>query len=364
MKKTSNLAGKVFTHSAHDRTARRIVMEEKKDTLGMLDLVIRPGFCVKENQIIKVNQAAESLFITPGTDVRPLLLTGSEEYAAFTGGCLYLTLNLSSHSCEQESDNGELRSMALAARELREPLTNVMITADSLFPLCAAESSPRTAEQVARLNRGLFQILRIIGNMSDAERCAAVSHQETVDIPALFAEFFEKAETLVSHTGITLTYEGPDQPIYGLADREQLERAVLNILSNAIKFTPKGGTVTAKLTRSGRMLRLSVTDSGSGIAQSVRSSVFSRYLRQPALEDSRYGIGLGMVLIRTAAAHHGGAVLIDQPEGVGTRITMTMSIRQSKQATLRSNVLRVDYAGERDHGLIELSECLPTELYE
>lgn len=354
-------------------------MEEKKDTLGMLDLVIRPGFCVKGNQIIKVNQAAESLFITPGTDVRPLLLTGSEEYAAFTGGCLYLTLSLSSHSCgasvtrvddidvfllEQESDNGELRSMALAARELREPLTNVMITADSLFPLCAAESSPRTAEQVARLNRGLFQILRIIGNMSDAERCAAVSHQETVDIPALFAEFFEKAEALVSHTGITLTYEGPDQPIYGLADREQLERAVLNILSNAIKFTPKGGTVAAKLTRSGRMLRLSVTDSGSGIAQSVRSSVFSRYLRQPALEDSRYGIGLGMVLIRTAAAHHGGAVLIDQPEGVGTRITMTMSIRQSKQATLRSNVLRVDYAGERDHGLIELSECLPTELYE
>ena len=69
-------------------------------------------------------------------------------------------------------------------------------------------------------------------------------------------------------------------------------------------------------------------------------------------------------VIRTAAAHHGGAVLIDQPEGVGTRITMTMSIRQSKQATLRSNVLRVDYAGERDHGLIELSECLPTELYE
>ena len=69
-------------------------------------------------------------------------------------------------------------------------------------------------------------------------------------------------------------------------------------------------------------------------------------------------------IIRTAAAHHGGAVLIDQPEGVGTRITMTMSIRQSKQATLRSNVLRVDYAGEQDHGLIELSECLPTELYE
>ena len=354
-------------------------MEEKKDTLGMLDLMIRPGFCVKENQIIKINHAAEGLLLASGSDVRPLLSTGGEEYAHFTDGCLYLTLNLSSHCygasvtrvddidvflLEQESDSSELRSMALAARELREPLTNVMITAESLFPSSAAEGTSQASEQIARLNRGLFQLLRIIGNMSDAGRCATVSRQETVDLPAMFAEFFEKAEALVSHTGITLSYEGLDQPVYGLANREQLERAVLNILSNAVKFTPKGGTVAAKLTRSGRMLRLSVTDSGSGIAQSVRSSVFSRYLRQPTLEDSRYGIGLGMVLIRTAAAHHGGAVLIDQPEGKGTRITMTISIRQSEQATLRSNVLRVDYAGERDHGLIELSECLPTELYE
>ena len=50
-------------------------MEEKKDTLGMLALVIRPGFCVKENQIIKVNKAAKSLFSDTGTDLRPLLLT-------------------------------------------------------------------------------------------------------------------------------------------------------------------------------------------------------------------------------------------------------------------------------------------------
>lgn len=354
-------------------------MEEKKDCLGMLDLMVRPGFCVRENQIIKVNQAAESLFITPGTDIRPLLLTGAEEYAAFTGGCLYLTLNLSSQSCgasvtkvddtdvflvEQDSDNSELRSMALAARELREPLTNVMITADRLFPLSAMKDDPQTKEQVARLNRGLFQMLRIIGNMSDAGRCTAVSRQETLNIPGLFAEIFEKAQSLVSHSGLTLTYEGLNQPVYSLADGELLERAVLNILSNAIKFTPKGGTIAAKLTHNGRMLRLSVADTGSGIGENIRSSLFSRYLRQPALEDGRFGIGLGMVLIRSAAAHHGGAVLIDQPEDKGTRITMTLAIRQSKDTVLRSKILRVDYAGERDHGLIELAECLPADLYE
>ena len=354
-------------------------MEEKKDTLGMLDLMVRPAFCVRDNVIIKVNRAAEGLFFTPGSDVRPLLLTGAEEYAAFTEGCLYLSVNISSRSCgasvtkvdgmdvfllEQDSDTGELRSMALAARELREPLTNVMITADRLFPLSAQQDDPKLQQQVARLNRGLFQMLRIIGNMSDAERCAAVSRQETLDLAGLFAEVFEKAEALVSHTGITLTYHGLSLPVFSLGDGEQLERAVFNILSNAVKFTPKGGTISAELTRKGQMLYLSVRDSGSGIAENVRSSVFDRYLRQPALEDSRYGIGLGMVLIRAAAANHGGAVLIDRPEGKGTRITMTLSIRQSQETVLRSNILRVDYAGEWDHGLIELSDCLPAELYE
>ena len=353
-------------------------MEVNKEICGMLDLMIRPGFCVKENQIIKVNQAAESLLLLPGTDVRTLLLTGGEEYKAFQSGCLYLKLNLSAKGCgasvtrvdgwdvfvlDQESDDGELRAMALAARELREPLTSVMITADRLFPL-ASQDDPTAKEQVARLNRGLHQLLRIIGNMSDAGRCTASSRQETQNIGEFFAEVFEKAQTLVEHTGITLTYQGLSEEVLCLADGEQLERAVLNVLSNAVKFTPKGGTIDATLTRHGWMLRLSVLDSGSGIAENVRSSVFSRYLRQPGIEDSRYGIGLGMVLIRSAAANHGGTVLIDQPDGNGTRITLTMAIRQNPGGVLHSPIMRVDYAGERDHGLIELADCLPASVYE
>lgn len=350
-------------------------MEVNKDIFGMLDLMVRPGFCVKENKIEKVNSAAQALLIVPGTDVRTLLMTGQEEYESFEGGCLYLKLSLSSRGCgasvtkvdgcdvfvlDQESDDGELRAMALAARELREPLTSVMISADRLFPL----ADPSANEQAARLNRGLHQLLRIIGNMSDAGRCIVSSRQETRDIGALFGEVFEKAQTLVGHAGIGLTWQGLSEEVLCLADAEQLERAVLNILSNAVKFTPRGGTIDVSLTRRGKMLRLSVLDSGSGIAENVLSSVFSRYLRQPGIEDSRYGIGLGMVMIRSAAANHGGTVLIDQPAGKGTRITMTLAIRQNLDGVLRSPVMRVDYAGERDHGLIELADCLPVSVYE
>ena len=354
-------------------------MEEKRDTLGLLDLMIRPGFCVKENKIIKVNQAAQGYFLTTGMEMESLLLTGKEEYRDFTGGCLYLTLSLSGKSVgasvtrmedvdvfmiEQEADVQELHSMALAARQFRDPLANVMATAEQLFPLASNQEDTQTKEQIARLNRGLFQMLRVVGNMSDASRYATVSRQETVAITSELQEIFDKSQSLIAHTGIRLTYQGLDEPIFCLADREQIERAVLNILSNAIKFTPKDGVIEASLTRKGRMLRLSVQDSGTGISEDVRANVFQRYLRQLTIEDSRFGLGLGMVLIRSAAAHHGGTVLIDQPQGKGTRITMTLCIRQNPDTVLRSPLVRVDYAGGYDHALLELAEFLPPSLFE
>ncbi len=356
-------------------------MEQLSNTMEMLDLMVQPGFCVKDRRIVKINQPAAGLLLSVGEDITNLLRTGQEEYLEFTGGCLYLTLEIAGQSfgtcvtrvgeldiflLEQEADQAELQAMALAARELREPLANVMITADRLFPLQVTESDPKLQKQVARMNRGLLQMLRVISNMSDAGRCSAgtAAHPEVMDVCALMQEIFDKASALIAHTGLLLTYSGPSEAVFSLIDGQMVERAVLNILSNAMKFTAKGGTIQAKLTRRGSKLILSVQDNGQGVPEDLRRSMFRRYLRQPTLEDSRFGIGLGMVLIRSAAACHGGTVLIDQPSEAGTRITMTLAIRQNPNPTVRSNVLRIDYAGERDHALMELSELLPSSLYE
>lgn len=353
-------------------------MEERKDMLGMLDMMIRPGFCVKEKKIIRVNQAASGLGLAPGMAIEALMQTGQEEYRDLRQGTLFLTLRLTGGSCgatvsrledmdvfllEQEADDQELRTMALAARELREPLSNVMVTAERLFPMTALGEDPQLQDQVARLNKGLYQILRVLGNMSDANRMAGACRQEMRELGSFFGELFARAREVLAYTGLTIRYQGPDAPVYGLVSAEQIERAVLNILSNALKFTPRGGTIDVSLSRRGHFLRLSVWDSGPGIADDLRGTVFSRYLRQPALEDSRYGIGLGMVLIRRAAANHGGTVLLDQPEGKGTRVTMTIDLRRKPDPNLRSQILTVDYTGERDHWLVELADSLPPEAF-
>ena len=173
----------------------------------------------------------------------------------------------------------------------------------------------------------------------------------------------EKAAAQLEAVPRQLTYQLPKDAIYTLADPQELERALLNLLSNAAKFTSPQDRILCTLTRRGRMLYLSVQDTGAGIPEALRGSLFSRYQRQPAIEDGRLGLGLGMVLVRSAAAHHGGTVLVDSPNGIGTRVTMTLAIRQDIPKGFRSPILRVDYSGERDHGLIELSDVLPTECY-
>lgn len=352
-------------------------MTIQTDTDGFLDLLICPGFCVKDNRIIRVNQAAAAMLITEGTDVRSLLLTGSDAYEEFHNGSLYLQLNLAEGgwgACvtrrqdrdyfllDQPQQDAVLQVLALAARELRSTMTGALVSAEQIANQLDPEND-QAQEQFARLNRGLHRTLRLIGNMSDAEGWPSQNRQEIREIGSLFDEIFEKARAILEQSGYRLIWEGLGERVYTLADREQLERAVLNILSNAMKFTPREGVIRASLSRRGRMLRLSICDSGNGIPENIRGTLFSRYLRQPGIEDSRFGLGLGMVLIRSAAAAHAGAVLVDQPEASGTRVTMTLAIRQDTGAQLRSPLLAPDYAGERDHALLELSDCLDHTLY-
>lgn len=345
-------------------------MEKNKELRDWLNLLIRPGFYVEEGRITQVNAAAQGLLLEPGMDIAPLITSGLESYQNFQTGCLYVQLTLSGmafHGCVTkdqaadvfilDADAGDtaLQALSLAARELRSPLSAVM---HGVQAMCE-ENNP----QAAVLNRGLYQLLRLVGNMSDAGRSPGNARMETSDLTAFFDELFEKAAVFAQAAGIRMEYQGLSKPLLCLADRELLERAVLNLLSNAFKFTPKGGIVRVTLFTGGTSLRLSVWDSGPGIAQEIQGNLFSRYLRQPGIEDSRFGLGLGMVLVRSAAAAHGGAVLIDQPEGWGTRVTLTIALRREKAEVLRSPIMRIDYAGERDHALTELSDCLPVSLY-
>ncbi len=354
-------------------------METTNHLFPWLELIDRPAFCVKDGVVIAANSAAEQRMLRIGTDICDIVTEHRSAYKEFESGCLYLTINIGGYpwnasvtrakECDiflinQGADDDHLQILALAAQQLRIPLANVMTVTDKL--LANLDRSDSAAQQQAKhINHSLFQLLRIISNMSDAGSYVGGSSaiMQTVDLTAVINEIMEKAHTITADTGVLLSYTGMGTPILGLANTEKLERAIYNLLSNALKFAPAGSMVDVKLTKNGGFLSFTVCNANA--EQSGDHSFWNRYRREPAIEDSRYGLGLGMTLVSSVASAHGGTVLIDHPSPAETRVTMTIAIVKDNSGAVRSPAIRIgDYAGGRDKGLLELSEILHSDFYE
>lgn len=345
-----------------------------------LDLLTYPAFSVYDGKISYCNESAASLFLLPGTDINSILQTGQEEYAQFSTGHLYLTILIGNSHRETTvvSMDGEhlfllsdgsipsqLQAISLAAQQLRMPLSDIVATTSMLLPNIDTEGNSVAHQQMAQFSRSLHQLLRLVGNMSDAAKYVQEpsANMVTIEATSLFAAVIEKAATLLAQAEIALQYDGPAVPVYMLADAERIERSIYNLISNAVKFSPKGSTLRATLTQKKNLLFFTLSDPGERLSQQVQANVFNRFMRQPGLGDSRFGLGLGLNIVHSTATAHGGTVLLENPPSGGTRITMTMKVRQSQESVVRSPFY-LDYAGGHDHGLIELSDVLPISAYE
>ncbi len=324
----------------------------------LLDLLDRPAFCVEDGCITALNPAARSFALDPGMPISELLTSGREAYAEFTDGCLTLVLALPGGAVcatvtaldrgqlfilEPETAEDDLRMLALAAQALREPLSDVMALVDSL---------PPETRQLPEISRGLHRLLRIVGNMTPQPPF----RPEMIDLNALLREVWDKAQTACEAKGIRFTFIPSPAPVYSAADGGLLTRVIHNLLSNSMKFSPVG-QVRLELQRSGAFCRIRYWDSGAVLPPDP----FTRYLREPGLEDPRCGLGMGLRLVRTAAVAHGGTVLMTAPKEGGVLTELRLPLAQN--TPLRSPRLRISYTGEWDPLLVELSDVLPPEFY-
>lgn len=334
-------------------------MEQTNQLLQMMD---RPAFCVSDGRIVAANAAALARQISIGAQVTDLLACGTEEYAEFRSGCLCLDLELCGQHCpasvtmlgaqhlftlEPEQAEDDLRMLSLAAQQLREPLSDVMALVENL---------PPDLQALPGINRGLHRLLRIVGNMTPHPPI----RMEMADINALLREVWDQAQPACESRGIRFTFSPHSMPVYSYADTGLLTRAVHNLLSNAMKFSA-GGNIHLQLAMRRQFYQITLHDGGNSLSGLIQDP-FTRFLRQPGMDSSENGLGLGMRLVRSAALTHGGTVLVDSPKEGGVRVSMTIPIRQNSTA-VRSPRLQVSYCGERDPLLIELSDVLPSDFY-
>lgn len=348
-------------------------MEKPNESIKILSLFSHPVFLVKDGVIADMNQSAKQLQFSLDTQVSDLIETGKEEYRIFNGGYLSLSLSVLGvrrtavvsrtemgdlFHLQEDDDPAELRTMSLIAQRLRQPLSDLMIGADNLFPDSAIQDDPVLKQKAGKMNRSLYQLLREITNLSIT---ILPGNQSLHDVKALFTEIMERVKNMEFTQRCEINYKVSHGDVYCIVDRDLLERALHNMLSNAIKFSPEGCPITAKLETVENRLLLSVQNQYE--PGKDPDNLFFRYLRNPGIEDSRYGVGLGLFLIQKIASIHNGCLLMDHPEEDSIRFTVTIPIRKNPPGEVHAPIPNIDYLGGRDHTLVELSDVLPFSTY-
>jgi signal transduction histidine kinase len=351
---------------------------------GLLDALEQPVFFAEKDRITYGNGAAVELGAQAGAALPPLLGDNAALYHDGIGdGAMVLPLTLQGRSRDASVqridgvdifcvhlDRDQIRTDAMGAiaQTMRQPLGSLFATASSLFSYLEEREDPKIQKQTAALNRSFYQLLRIAGNLTDSSQLLsddAVFYGVETDLQEYFVDLADRVRPLVAAAGQSFVFACPTRHFSGVVDRQKLERAVLNLLSNAMKFTPPGGTIRLQVEPTRTQVIVKVVDSGEGMDLDLLGTVFERYAHRGQMGDSRWGVGLGLPLVKKIAELHGGTLILQPVPGVGTVVTMSLSLRsQEDRTTLKTPQVNYDYTGGYDHLLVELSDVLPVELFD
>jgi len=226
-----------------------------------------------------------------------------------------------------ELDRAKTTFFSNVSHEFRTPLTLLMGPLQELIARTEAlPADAATAVDVAHRNGQ--RLLKLVNTLLDFSRIQAgriEANYESTDLAALTTELASVFRSAIEKAGLALIVECDPLPEPVLVDRDMWEKIVLNLLSNAFKFT-FDGRITVRLRWRGDHVELSVADTGVGIAAADLPRMFERFHRVKYTRARTHeGTGIGLALVQELARLHGGSVAVESREGEGT--TFTVAIR-------------------------------------
>jgi signal transduction histidine kinase len=204
--------------------------------------------------------------------------------------------------------------------ELRTPLNTILGFAEHLATGVPGELSPRQAEYVQAIVTGgntLRSLVNDILDLSLIEAGALRLELERIDLFALLSEVTGHVREWAAKAGLELQLDCRDDAGVFLADGRRIRQVVFNLLSNALKYTPRGGVITLIGDIQDEDVSIAVSDTGPGIAPEVKANVFERFAAK-GRAGQRAGAGLGLALVNRFVELHNGWVEIDSRAGQGT----------------------------------------------
>jgi two-component system OmpR family sensor kinase len=220
------------------------------------------------------------------------------------------------------------RFTADASHELKTPLMVLRAGVERalLHPGTPGEILQSLDETLAQINQ-MTEMVESLLTLARADEGRAPLAVEESDLRDLLSDVTETAGMLGESTGITVSSEMPDQPVRLPVDRHRIQEMLLNLVTNAIKYTPPGGTVYLGLADQDGVVSFTVRDSGVGIAPGDLPHIFERFWRaDPARSRTGQhpGTGLGLAITKWIAEAHGGSITVQSRPGRGTLFTVSL----------------------------------------
>src|SRR5436190_6441575 len=227
----------------------------------------------------------------------------------------------------QRSESLRRRAASDVAHDLATPATVL----ESQLQAMIDGVVPADREQLEAARSAAGALGSVIGQMAElasAESAPLQRHVEVVDLAAVLAEVARSLEGLARERGVALAVDDA-VATHGPTDRDQLARALRNVVTNAMQHSPSGGTVRLNLSSTAEAAQVRVTDQGTGIAVEDLSHIFERFYRADQARSSgenggRHGSGIGLTIARELVAANGGRISVERTGAPGTTFVIEL----------------------------------------
>jgi len=238
----------------------------------------------------------------------------------------------------EEIDRMKSNFIAVASHEIITPITTIGAYADLMADGSLGEISTTQRNAVDAIHRGvefLTRLARDLTNMSLIDRGALPVRLDSTDVGELVAEIGRQVAPLAARRHQRLSVAAPPGLVHPRVDPDYLGQAIMNLVMNAIRFTPDGGEVSILARRSADLVEIAVRDSGIGISQRDQERIFAKMgaLRDAnahssgTIEFDSGGLGLGLPIARGIVDAHGGAIRVESAVGAGTTFVIVLPVR-------------------------------------
>jgi signal transduction histidine kinase/PAS domain-containing protein len=235
-----------------------------------------------------------------------------------------------------EIDRAKTAFFSNVSHEFRTPLTLMLGPLQDLLARSQTHLSPTAKEQLDLVSRNGARLLRLVNTLLDFSRLEAGRVQavyQATDLAAFTSELASVFRSATDKAGLRLTVDCPDlgEPVY--VDRDMWEKIVLNLISNAFKFTFQG-EISVSVHRVGDMAELRVHDTGVGIPADALPKLFERFNRVPNMPSRTHeGSGIGLALVNELVKLHGGSVRTESTVGQGSTFIVSIPFGQDHLAS-------------------------------